>query len=147
MKKLLTAVLIYMSFSGLALAENMAAKVAETANATWNKTFNSADSAALANLYAEDATLSPGNGAVLNGRKEIAGLFQSFFDNGVHNHQIKVINTYAQGDQVVQLSHWQADGADAEGNKVTFGGILISVLEKNNEGKWVVRSHVWNMAS
>ncbi len=114
-------------------------------NASWNGNFNKGDSAALAALYAEDATVSPGNGTVLKGHEAIASLFKSFIDNGVHNHTIETVEAYRQQDQIVQVGKWQAQGTNEQQETVTFGGVLMTVIEKNAEGEWVTQSHIWNM--
>lgn len=125
--------------------EDDTAKIVQSVNATWNATFNSGDSNALAALYTEDATLSPGNGEVLTGQQQISNLFKSFIDNGVHNHSIATINVYRNQNQIVQLGRWQADGVNDKKETITFGGVLMTVIELNSDGKWLTQSHVWNM--
>ena len=34
---------------------------------------------------------------------------------------------------------------NAEGEKISFGGVLSLVLAKTEEGEWVIQSHIWNM--
>lgn len=132
--------------AGTAMAEDTdAMKVLAEVNASWNGNFNNGDSAALAELYADDATVSPGNGTVLKGHEAIASLFKSFIDNGVHNHSIETVEAYRQQDQIVQLGKWQAQGTNEQQETVTFGGVLMTVIEKNAEGEWVTQSHIWNM--
>ncbi|HQR50392.1 MAG TPA: SgcJ/EcaC family oxidoreductase [Methylophilaceae bacterium] len=115
-------------------------------NSTWNQTFNRGDAAALARLYAENATLSPGNGQTLLGRAEIEKLFQSFVDGGVHQHTIDIVSTGGDEQVMFQVAKWNAHGAAQDGNTPSFGGILMSAFEKGADGQWLVRSHVWNMA-
>jgi ketosteroid isomerase-like protein len=151
MKKLvplfLMTIAIISGSVGSALAEPSPIEVVKQANATWNQFFNQGDSIQLANLYAEDATLSPGNGQILTGVSEISGLFQSFMDNGVNHHSIELVNVYEQGEQLVQLGKWSAQGKNAENQTIEFGGVLMTVLMKNQAGEWKVHSHVWNMAN
>ncbi|AFJ02226.1 hypothetical protein Q7C_1069 [Methylophaga frappieri] len=123
-----------------------AQQVAQTANEDWNAAFNAADSEALSELYAEEATLSAGDGSVRNGQQEIATLFQSFFDNGLHNHQIETVATYVSGGQVSQLANWSADVNNEAGETMTYRGVLMTVLQQNADGEWQVGSHIWNMA-
>jgi uncharacterized protein (TIGR02246 family) len=124
-----------------------AKQITKSINVEWNKRFNDGDSEGLAKLYSEDAILSPGNGAVLSGREAVKELFKSFIDNGVSNHQIETVNVYQQGDQIVQVANWQAQGSNEKGEVVTFGGVLMSVLVKTSGGEWVTQSHIWNMAN
>jgi uncharacterized protein (TIGR02246 family) len=131
---------------GSALAtEDDTTKILDSVNATWNATFNSGDGSALAALYTEDATLSPGNGEVLVGQQQIVNLFKSFIDNGVNNHSIETINAYRNQEQIVQIAKWQAGGVNDKKEAITFGGVLMTVIKQNSDGKWLTQSAVWNM--
>lgn len=120
--------------------------VVSSANEQWNAAFNNSDIDTLVGLYSEQATLSAGDGKVLNGQQEIATLFQGFFDNGLHNHQIDTLATYSAVGQVSQLANWSADVAGENGDMMTFQGVLMTVLQQNAQGEWEVVSHIWNMA-
>ncbi len=114
-------------------------------NANWNAAFNSQDAAKLATLYTQSGSLSPGNQQVLVGREAIQGLFQSFFDAGVHDHTIEVISSHVQGDLAYQTSNWSAKGAaNKEGVKAELGGVFTSVLQRQEDGSWKSMMHIWN---
>ena len=83
-------------------------QLVEQLNQNWNNLFNSGDAHAVAQLYSETAILSPGNCQALNGRVEIETLFKSFVDNGVHAHQITVIDSFRDGNTLYQISNWSA---------------------------------------
>lgn len=119
--------------------------VVTEANLAWNTAFNQGNAAELAGLYADDATVSPGNGKVLDSNQEITGLFESFFEMGLQNHTIEPVDIYHEDDQVVQLSEWSAEMIDQNGDTQQVGGILMSVLTPADNG-WQVQSHIWNMA-
>lgn len=133
---------------GSAMAsDDSAEKILQSVNDKWNTTFNSGDSTKLATLYTENATLSPGNGEVLVGQEQISGLFKSFIDNGVHNHTIETIEAYRDEKQIVQLGKWRAEGVNDKQEAISFGGVLMTVIEQNSDGIWLTRSHVWNMGN
>ncbi|SFK65318.1 YybH family protein [Methylophaga sulfidovorans] len=95
---------IALGTTGSAVADDVdAMKAVAEVNTRWNEAFNSGDSVALAELYADTATVSPGNGTVLNGREAIASLYKSFIDNGVYNHSIDTIKVY---HQQTRLYNW-----------------------------------------
>jgi len=121
--------------------------IVENANVAWNIAFNSKDINALVELYANSAILSPGNGAVLTGHEEITGLFKSFFDGGVNSHTLEIVKVEGFGNVIYQVAKWSAKGAEVDGVKPIFGGITTSVMNKTTEGKWEVKSHVWNVKS
>ena len=120
--------------------------IVDEANENWNAAFNDKDIEALTGAYAEQATLSAGDGKVLVGREQIAGLFQSFFDNGLHNHQIITVASYASEGQISQLANWSADVVNEAGETITYQGVLMTVLQRNADDEWEVASHIWNMA-
>ena len=115
--------------------------IVESANSAWNKALNNGDIKALAGLYTENATVSPGSGTSLSGRNEIEALFNSFMENGVHNHTLEIIEVGGSGKVIYQVSKWQANGAVSS----SFGGITMSVLQQSLDGQWHTNSHVWNM--
>lgn len=154
MNKLLPAILISFvtSLSVIActqqtevLSDNPKA-IIEAVNAEWNEALNSGNIKDLAALYTENATLSPGNGKTLVGRAEIENLFRGFVEAGVHNHSLEVIEVGSSGKLIYQVAKWSAQGAETNGEVPTFGGITTSILEPDSEGKWLARTHVWNMA-
>ncbi|HQN65434.1 MAG TPA: SgcJ/EcaC family oxidoreductase [Methylophilus sp.] len=115
-----------------------------SANMAWNAALNSGDVKQLASLYAEDATLSPGDGKTLKGRSAIEGLFKGFVEAGVHDHTLETVEVGGTGNTIYQVAKWSAKGATANGVTPMFGGITMNVLEKDVSGKWQTRAHVWN---
>jgi len=120
--------------------------IIETANAEWNKALNSGNAKGLAELYAENAILSPGNGNTLLGRSEIEILFKGFVDGGVHNHTLEIIEVGGSSNMIYQVARWSAQGAEANGKTPSFGGITTSVFEQSSDGKWLARTHIWNVS-
>jgi uncharacterized protein (TIGR02246 family) len=118
--------------------------IIENGNAAWNLALNSGNVKSLAALYAEDATVSAGDGKTLVGRAAIEQLFSGFVENGVHNHGLEVVESGGGDKMIFQVTKWSANGAETDGKKSAFGGITMSVLQKNDDGKWLISAHVWN---
>lgn len=144
MKKVMPLILS-LGMTGTVMADN-ANEIVAKANQQWNAALNGGKLDSLVSLYAEHATVSPGNGVVLTGHEEIQNLFGSFITNGVHNHQIDTVQVVASGEQITQIGYWKAEGVDAEQQAIEFGGVLVTVLQQNADGEWQLQSHVWNMA-
>jgi uncharacterized protein (TIGR02246 family) len=119
--------------------------IIEAANTEWNNALNSGNVKELAALYAENATLSPGNGKTLVGRAEIENLFKGFVDGGVHNHTLEIIEVGGSDKMIYQIARWNAQGAETNGEVPTFGGITTSVFEQSSDGNWLARTHIWNV--
>lgn len=119
--------------------------IVEAVNESWNKELNSGNAKGLAALYAENATLSPGNGKTLVGRTEIEKLFKGFVDGGIHNHTLEIIEVGGSGNMIYQIARWAAQGEESNGETPLFNGITTSVLEQNSGGAWLARIHIWNV--
>lgn len=144
MKKFLT-LLSALLLSAPVLAQSPQ-DIVQQANEKWNQALNGGQLEQLVALYDDAATVSPGNGALIEGKDGIKSLFAGFIEGKVHNHQIETKSVIADGDQISQVGYWNAEGFDAEQNPIAFGGVLVTVLQKNDEGEWEIQSHVWNMA-
>ena len=144
MKNLLI-VMTTLILSGTVLAEN-SQDIVENANQKWNHALNQGQLDKLVSLYDETATVSPGDGTLLEGHDAIRTLFSSFIQNGVHDHKIETIDIIASEGLITQVGNWQAEGVDAELQPIKFGGVLVTVLEENDAGEWQLKSHVWNSA-
>jgi ketosteroid isomerase-like protein len=118
--------------------------IVEAANTEWNKALNSGNVSGLAALYSENAILSPGNGKTLVGRAEIETLFKGFVDVGVHNHTLEIVEVGGSDKMIFQVAKWNAQGAEVNSEKPSFGGITTSVFELAAEGNWLARTHIWN---
>lgn len=118
--------------------------VLEAINVAWNTAFNKGDIKGLVSLYAEDAILSPGDGKVVVGRDELAKLFNSFVDGGVHDHTLEIVEAGATDNMMYQVARWGAKGAETNGETPAFGGVTTNVLKKNADGQWLTQTHVWN---
>ena len=120
--------------------------IVEKGNLAWNVALNSGNVNSLAALYAEDATVSAGDGKTIVGRVAIEKLFNGFIDNGVHNHSLEIIQVMGSNNMIYQVTKWSANGAETNGIKPSFGGITMSTLLQSDDDKWLISAHVWNAA-
>ena len=143
MKNLIMAITTLM-LSGVALAEN-SQEIVKSANQQWNQALNQGELESLIDLYGDSATVSPGDGTLLEGHDDIRKLFSGFIEGGVHNHQIETVKIIDAETQITQVGYWKAEGVNADSQPIEFGGVLVTVLEQNDEGEWQLQSHVWNV--
>ena len=113
-------------------------------NDKWNKAFNAGEAAAVAGLYTTDATVLPHTHDVVQGVDAIRDFWISVIEAGFKNHSINLIDVYAQGDLVVEIAKWQAEGPGEGGSRQSFGGSLVNVFERQGDGSWKCRVHIWN---
>jgi uncharacterized protein (TIGR02246 family) len=114
------------------------------ANDRWNSAFNSGDAAAVAGSYTADATVLPHTHDVIRGADSIRSFWQSVMDAGFRNHAIELIDVHTDGDLAIETGRWRAEGAGDDGTAQSFGGSLVNVFERQSDGAWKCRLHIWN---
>jgi uncharacterized protein (TIGR02246 family) len=134
----------------LALAASQTAlaqhdKAVDQANTAWNAAFNKGDAHGLAAMYDTKAVVSPGNGTTVQGRADIEKLFKSYFDAGVHDHTIDVVQANRVGNVMYETANWTAV-AEKDGKKTPYKGVLVKVMTKGTDGQWRTTAHTWNAA-
>ncbi|MDZ7737347.1 MAG: DUF4440 domain-containing protein [Gammaproteobacteria bacterium] len=143
--RLALAALLGLAFAMPAQADSdKAMELAEEHNADWNRHFNHGDAGPLAELYAEDALVSPANGEVIRGREAIHELFKSYIDGGLHNHRLTVVRADGSGDWFYEVAEWRATGAPERGVMPLYKGIVTIIFRRQDNGDWLIQSHTWN---
>ncbi|MFA9459992.1 YybH family protein [Thiohalorhabdus sp. Cl-TMA] len=115
-----------------------------SANERWNATFNRGDAAGLADLYTADALVIPPGTEPLRGRQEIEGFFENLLGKGFEDHSIEIVEVRDRGDTLYQVARWQARGPDGSGGMKTYGGRLVSIFHRQEDGDWKPALHTWN---
>ncbi|HET6469683.1 MAG TPA: SgcJ/EcaC family oxidoreductase [Geminicoccaceae bacterium] len=113
-------------------------------NQKWNDAFNSGNVDAVAALYTRDATVLPHTHDVITGAENIRSFWKAVVDGGFRDHTIEVIDVYGKGDVAYQTARWTATGAGEGGGRRSFGGSLVTVSERQDDGSWKLRLHIWN---
>ena len=121
-----------------------ARNVASTNNDKWNAAFNAGEATSLAALYTADATVLPHTHDVVRGVDAIRDFWKSVIEAGFKNHSIDLIDAHARDDLVVEIAKWQAEGRGEGGRRQSFGGSLVNVFERQGDGSWKCRLHIWN---
>ena len=122
-----------------AAAQDMEAAVQEM-NAAWDAALNAGNAADVAAMYADDAKVVTGDGTVKQGRAEIQALFQGFIDSGFGQHKITMDDVDGTSDLIYETGSWSGVGGD--GN--TYGGKIVNIYERQDDGSWKTVLHMWN---
>lgn len=115
-----------------------------TSNEKWNSAFNAGEATAVAALYTADATVLPHTHDVVRGVDAIRDFWKSVIEAGFKNHSIELIDVHAQENLIVEIAKWQAEGPGEGGRRQSFGGSLVNVFERQGDGSWKCRLHIWN---
>lgn len=113
-------------------------------NDTWNEAFNRGDAAAVASLYTDDATVLPHTHDVVSGRGKIQEFWTSVIGAGFKDHSIQLLDVHVDGNLACEIAKWAATGPGEGGQPHSYGGSLVNVYERQTDGSWKCRLHIWN---
>lgn len=112
-------------------------------NKTWEMTFNSGDTAALAKLYTEDAIVVPPSLEILNAQKEIELYWANQKLTGTDNFRVQTINLRRHGDVIYQSAVWIAT-ITSNGVATDLDGEMTNVIARQQDGSWKIQLQSWN---
>jgi uncharacterized protein (TIGR02246 family) len=105
----------------------------------WEKAYNAGDAAAVAALYAKDATIMPPGAEPASGTSAIQAFFAEDMKQGAKN-ALTTGDVVGSGDQAVSIGKWVATSAD--GKHLDHGTYMT--LYKKEGGGWKIIRDTWN---
>ena len=116
----------------------------EAANTQFDEIYNKGDAKAVAALYTPDAqVLSPGK--IANGTAEISQLWDDLMKAGIRDHKLHLIDATDADSVAYETAKWTVSGPAKDGGRTSYSGTTAKVLEKQSDGTWKARMHIWNM--
>lgn len=114
-------------------------------NQQFDAAFNSKNTAAIAALYADNATVMPAPaGQPVKGRQAIADFFGGLIQAGVIEHNLTMKDVIVTDTLATQTGNWAAAMIGEDGVKQQFGGNVQVVFQKQADGQWLAVTHIWN---
>ncbi len=115
-------------------------------NAKFNEAFNSGDAAALAALFAEDATRLPPDGTILKGRAAIeARIAEDMAEMpGGGELTVTTLDVQFSGDMAYEIGTWSFTGMAPDGEEVMMNGTYLSVFKRTAEGTLELQADTWS---
>ncbi|SDK51787.1 conserved hypothetical protein [Methylophilus rhizosphaerae] len=114
-------------------------------NQQFDAAFNSKNTAAIAALYADNATVMPAPaGQPVKGRQAIADFFGGLIQAGVIEHNLTMKDAIVTDTLATQTGNWAAAMIGEDGVKQQFGGNVQVVFQKQADGQWLAVTHIWN---
>ena len=106
--------------------------------------FNRGDAAAVAGMYAEDATAFPPDSDLVKGRAAIQAVWQGFLDMGGKSMKFTVLDVQSSGNVIVETGRAdlqvQPPGASAVDVPVKY----VVVWKRQKDGSWKISHDIWN---
>jgi uncharacterized protein (TIGR02246 family) len=127
-----------------ALAQTAAGEI-DAANQRFEAAFNRGDASAVAEFYAEDATVLPPEADLVSGRDAIRKFWQGPIDAGVKNLSLKAIRVdELGGDAAREIGRFGFDAPDPQGRTARVDGKYVVLWRKAAGGGWKLDTDIWN---
>jgi uncharacterized protein (TIGR02246 family) len=147
MSKLYPAVLaslaLLVSTAATASADDLRTAM-EEANARFLNAFNRPDPAGFAGLYTPDALLLFQGVPPKIGHEAITQFWESRINAGARDHTFEIINAWADGKYAYQIAKAGVQIIPPSGERITISGYTVRVFEKQDDGSWKAKVHMFN---
>ncbi len=113
--------------------------------ASWNIAFNEGgldQFDEVSALYAEDAVLMTPSGQAETTTAGIRNFWKTLYDIGFNAHTLDVSEVQGDDNSIIVTSRWQALRSPED--DTIFEGRMISVLERQSDGRWRTTYQRWN---
>jgi uncharacterized protein (TIGR02246 family) len=115
----------------------------ETANAQFLKAFNTPDPAAFVSQYTADAVLFFQGSPPVTGPEAIRQFWESRIKLGIRDHTFDIVETGSDGGYAWQVSKTTVQLV-RETEKTPIAGNSVRIFEKQRDGTWKTKVHMWN---
>ena len=112
-------------------------------NKTWEVAFNTGNTAALSDLYSEDAVVMPPSLEILNAPDTIENYWVEQIHAGTDNFRVQTINLKVENDVIYQTAVWIAT-VTSNGVSTDLDGEMTNVITRQEDGSWKIKLQSWN---
>jgi uncharacterized protein (TIGR02246 family) len=119
-------------------------QIVQAANTQWLSAFNSGKAAALPAMYTTDAILLADGSAPITGRDGIQKYWEGALKMGLKDHTFTPIAIKQEGKVAYQAATWTIMAPKEGGGSTQATGSAVHVLEKQPDGKWLIKVHIYN---
>ncbi len=116
----------------------------EAANAQFLAAFNTPNPSAFLPLYTKDSVLFFQGAPPIIGPEAIKQFWESRIKLGVRDHTFDIIETGADGKYAYQVTRSTVQLVRESGEKILTVGHTVRVFEKQGDGTWKAKIHMFN---
>ena len=117
----------------------------EAANASFLNAYNSQSRTAFKGIYTPDAMLLPPSSQPLVGADAIGAFWADSIKDGKRtNPTIQIVSVWAEGRYAYQVARYTVDTVDGQGATSKMAGNAVRIFEKQPDGKWLTKVHIFN---
>jgi uncharacterized protein (TIGR02246 family) len=114
----------------------------ESLTAEWETAFNAGDAAAVAEVYAEDATLMPDGRDIVTGRDAIRQFWSGAMAEAPEGvvADLETLEVRGAGNLAYEIGRY----TDRAGDEVVERGKYLVVWKQQADGTWKIVADIWN---
>jgi ketosteroid isomerase-like protein len=116
----------------------------ESANAQFLAAFNTPNPSAFLPLYTTDSILFFQGAAPVTGAEAIKQFWESRIKIGARDHTFDIIETGADGNYAYQVTKTTIQLMRDNGEKTLLSGHTVRIFEKQSDGTWKAKIHMYN---
>lgn len=115
----------------------------EETNAQFTSAVNRGDTATVASLYTEDATILPPNGPAVHGRAQVKGLFDGMIQQmGLPTLKLSTSEVTELGDTAYEVGTYTMKMKERGAASDT--GKYVVIWHRQRDGAWKLHVDIWN---
>jgi ketosteroid isomerase-like protein len=119
----------------------------EAANKDFVTAFNAPNPAAFLAQYTPDAVLIFNGGPPITGPEAIKEFWESRINMGSKNHTYEIVNTWGDGKFAYQFAKASVEFTASTSAKTVGHGFTVRIFEKQPDGTWKAKLHMFNRES
>jgi uncharacterized protein (TIGR02246 family) len=119
----------------------------EAANAQFLAAFNTPNPSAFLPLYAADAVLFFQGAPPVKGPEAIKQFWESRIKAGVRDHTFDIMEIGTDGKYAYQVTNTTVQLVRSPGEKTLIAGHTVRIFEKQSDGTWKAKIHMYNRPS
>ena len=112
--------------------------------AAFERAYNEGDTAALAELYTDDAAVFPPGSARVDGRDAIRGVWDGAIAGDLRDLDLTAVEVHAAGDMATEVGTFTATVPAGE-NRADVRGNYIVLWQRGDDGAWRLHRDIWTM--
>lgn len=140
------AILSLLVLTGPGFAQQAESEI-KKANARFEQAFAAGDTAAIAQMYTEQAAVLPPESEMVQGRDAIRAFWQAAIDSGLRNLTLSAVRVDELGDQAArEIGRFTLDAPGKDGKATPVDGKYVVLWRKTGED-WKIDTDIWNTST
>ena len=97
-------------------------------------------------MYTEDAVVLPPGAQPVKGRQAIGGFWENRLKPGNRkDHTFEIVSVRHEGNLAYQVARWTVRVVKENGESTKLAGNTVRIFERQPDGAWLTKVHIFNV--